>query len=64
MVTIYFTKQFTGGLLKGLTHTGSMQFVSIERASEWVSWARKGCRKPIGGSPYKVIDASFQNYQR
>jgi len=64
MVTLYFTKQFTGGLLKGIRITESMRFASPELASEWVAWARKGCKKPIGGSPYKVIDASFQNYAR
>jgi len=64
METLYFTKQFTGGLLKGIRIIESMRFASPELASNWLKVARAGIRKPIGGSPYKVIDASFQNYTR
>jgi len=50
--------------LKGIRIIESMRFASPELASNWLKVARKGIRKPTGGSPYKVIDASFQNYSR
>lgn len=64
MITLYFTKEFTGGVLKGLRFNESMRFANEKLAADWATWARKGCKKPIGGWPYKIIDASFQNYTR
>ena len=63
MTTIYFTIQFTGGTLKGLTHTSAMTFTTIEAAAAFGRIGRV-CRKPIGGSPYRVVDSSFQDYRR
>lgn len=62
--TLYFTKEFTGGLLKGLHHNGSMTFENVEDAAEFLKVMRKGVKKPIGGSPYRIVDASFQKYWR
>lgn len=65
MITLYYTKEFTGGLLKGLRVNESMTFVSIEAAEKYKAFGFKGCKKPIAnGSPYKFIDASYQNYFR
>ena len=65
MITLYFTKQFTGGILKGLLYNESMHFDSYESAAQWLKFARKGCRKPYDrSSPYKVVDASYQKYWR
>jgi hypothetical protein len=65
MTTLYFTKQFTGGSLRGLTINESMQFASTDAAAEFIKFGRKGCRKPVaGGSPWKIVDASFQKYWR
>jgi len=62
MATLYFTKYFTKGVLKGITYHGKLTFVSVERAAEWLSAVRsKGER---GKLPYRIIDASFQNYVR
>lgn len=41
------TKQFIGGLLKGLTIT---EFTNIKFNTGFV------CNKPIAGSPYKIIN--------
>ena len=62
--TLYFTKLFTGGNLKGILYTGTMTFVSPEAASEFIKAGRKGVKRPIGGSPYRIVDASFQDYRR
>lgn len=40
------TRLFIGGLLKGMTHTG---MTDVKFTVGFV------CRKPIGGSPYKII---------
>ena len=43
------TIQFIGGILEGLTHTSK---TNVRFDVGWV------CEKPIGRSPYKVIDCS------
>jgi len=64
MHTVYFTKLFTGGTLKGLTYHGSISYPTLEACAAFIAHGRKGVRKPIGGSPYKIVDASFQDYRR
>lgn len=65
MVTIYFTKLFTGGLSKGLRQNESMQFASETLAAEFLKFGRKGCKKAtLGTSPWKIVDASYQKYWR
>ena len=57
--TLYFTREFTKGILKGIRHNDSLPFVSVERAEIW--------RKRINakrGLEYKIVDASYQNYSR
>ena len=58
-VTLYFTKRFTRGLLKGLDHSGSMTFVSVEAAAEWARKVRANKRLD-----FNLVDASFQNFIR
>ena len=60
MQTLYFTKQFTAGNLKGLTHSSKLAFVSVERAMEWV----KGVKKHAKRNGWQLVDHSFQNYAR
>jgi uncharacterized pyridoxamine 5'-phosphate oxidase family protein len=59
METLYFTKSFVKGILKGLTYNESMSFISVDKAVEWVKDinAKKNLK-------YKVIDSSFQKYWR
>lgn len=59
METLYFTKFFLKGLLKGLTYNESMSFVSADKAIEWVESinSKKNFK-------YKIIDRSFQKYWR
>lgn len=64
MVTLNFTKRFTGGTLKGLVVSETMRFANESLAVEFVEFGRKGCRKPIGGSPWKIVDASIASAQR
>lgn len=64
MVTLYFTKHFTGGLLKGLSVNESMRFANDEAAAEFVKVGRKGFKAFLGSSPWKIVDASYQKYWR
>ncbi len=45
------TRLFIGGILKGLTYT---ETTSVKFTVGFV------CRKPIGGSPYKIIAVEVQ----
>ena len=60
--TLYFTKTFTKGMLKGITINESLPFVSVERAEVW----RKAVTaKGLSGKlPYRIVDASYQNYSK
>jgi hypothetical protein len=62
MQTIYFTRQFIKGNLKGLTHADRISFPTVEACAAWV----KGIKaKAAGGRlDYTIIDHSFQNYAR
>ena len=60
MITLYFTKQFTGGVLKGLFYNESMRFVSDAAAAEFLKVMRKGSKKV----DWKIVDASYQKYWR
>ena len=59
-VTLYFTKEFTRGILKGLVINESLPFVSVERSRVWV----KGVMAKEKKLGYKIIDRSYQNYAR
>jgi len=62
MVTLYFTRLFTRGVLKGLTHHDSISYPSAERCLSWV--AAINAKEARGRLEYRVIDRSFQNYVR
>ena len=67
MATIYFTKRFDSGVLKGLTYNSAITFPDGEESLRHYTAAfhrgAKG-RDAITKTRYTIIDASFQNYQR
>jgi hypothetical protein len=63
MTTIYFTKLFTAGPLKGLTYQDKATGPDVATLAKFYRVGRE-VKKPIGGSPYRIVDASFQNYAR
>jgi hypothetical protein len=65
MTTIYITKQFSAGPLKGLRHNDAMP--GFKDANEAAAWAKAHKTTPVrtrDGAPYIVVDASFQSYTR
>jgi hypothetical protein len=57
MFTLYFTRKFTSGLLKGLVHHDSITGPSAEKlVSQWAIGTKR-CN-------YIIVDASFQKYAR
>ena len=58
MTTLYFSKLFTRGLLKGIVYHGFLDFTDPERAASWI----KGIRKNIarGKLNFDLVDATFQ----
>ena len=63
--TVYVTKRFTGGPLKGMRINDSVPFLSAEAAAKWVNAHRTRPVKPVfRGSPYVIEDASFQSFAR
>jgi hypothetical protein len=60
--TLFFTREFTKGTLAGLQHTDSLPFVSVERAAEWLKVVRAKGEK--GKLPFRIVDASFQKFER
>jgi hypothetical protein len=60
MQTLYFTKQFTAGTLKGLQHTSKLSFASVESAMDWVKLVKKYSKR----NGWELVDYSFQNYAR
>ena len=65
MTTIYFTKTFTNGTLKGINYITSVTF-DTTRTSEMVKWIESHKVKPVKslGNEYIITDYSFQNYKR
>ena len=65
METIYYTKQFTKGLLKGLTFVTSVTFDKSLTAM-WVKWIQEHKTKEVKahGESFIIVDYSFQNYAR
>lgn len=55
MKTLYFTRKFTKGHLKGLTHNDTISFPTAEKCLEWA-------RKKF--SDYIIVDYTFQKYWR
>ena len=63
MYKLYIKKLFTGGLLKGLTYNDYITFSELEEANKWSMGTK--VKRPYGNtSPYEIIDASFQSFQR
>ena len=60
-VTVYFTKLFTSGTLKGLTYDDKISYPTIEGCMKWIKSAQKGHKYSKTGA-YKVVDFSFQKY--
>ena len=56
--TIYFTREFTDGLLKGIQQRDSITTAFPEQ------WRTGTVFKKRFVSSYKIVDASFQNYSR
>jgi len=66
MATIYITKTFTSGTLKGLSVYAAMPgFKSPDDAAKWAkSHKTRPVRPVFGVAPYVVSEASFQRYWR
>ena len=60
--TLYFTREFTKGNLKGLQHQDKLDFVSVERAEVWLKGVTSNHAK--GKLNYRIVDRSYQNYFR
>jgi hypothetical protein len=63
MITLYFTREFTGGNLKGLFYNATMTFATTDEAVKFVERGKRGIKSKFG-SPYKIVDYSFQKYWR
>lgn len=67
MTTIYYTKHFESGLLKGLNLDCSITMpddsATVQRYAKTFRTGHKG-RDIITKARYTIIDASFQNYVR
>ena len=62
MVTLYFTREFTKGNLRGIRHNDKISFPDYPAC---VQWARAiNAKADAGTLPYRIVDRSFQNYQR
>ncbi len=60
--TIYFSKLFTSGLLKGITVHGQQLTGSLARVAR-IRIGAKG-RDAVTGAKFTIVDASFQSYAR
>lgn len=67
-VTLYFTREFTRGRLKGCRHNDTISFVgdsftsACAAAKSWVEMVNRQAAR--GKIDYKVVDKSFQKYWR
>lgn len=61
-VTLYFTKSFNKGFLRGISVIESLGFVDTDSAARWLKGVR--ANSEAGKLDYAVTDASFQNYAR
>ncbi len=62
MATLYFTRQFTKGNLKGLTHNDTISFPPLEACADWVKVINSPKKQRT--LDYKIVDKSFQKYWR
>ena len=63
MKTIYFTKQFTSGTLKGLCVPGKFYAETVDACAKRIYRGAKG-KDILTHDKWVVVDCSFQNYQR
>jgi hypothetical protein len=66
-MTVYFTKQFTSGMLKGLSVNTSVSFATMGAAGEFAKHYQdrtKVHRDLLTGNRFQVTDLSFQKYDR
>jgi hypothetical protein len=61
--TLYISKRFTGGILEGLIVHEVITGPDADALLKAFPVGRK-VTNPIGGSPYVIVDASFQRYVR
>ena len=59
MATLYFTKTFTKGMLKGISINEKMTFSDATSGASWLKKVRLNSRLN-----YQVTDYSFQNFSR
>lgn len=65
MVTIYITKYFVKGPLKGISYLDAMPgFPTAEAAAKWANKHKRVPVRSIGGADYLITDCSFQAYKR
>lgn len=62
MKTIYFTKLFKSGVLKGLCHTSQASFSELSSCALYKIGATG--KDVITGTKWVIVDASFQKYAR
>lgn len=63
MQTIYFTKKFTSGNLKGISVVSNVSFETVQRCADFAKIGRKG-KDVLTNARWVITDRSFQNYQR
>ena len=62
MGTLYFTRKFTNGALKGLIHHDSISFPTAQACANWADKVNAKGQK--GKMDYIIVDRSFQRYAR
>jgi len=63
MFTLYVRKLFTGGFSKGLTYNDKVTGSDMDKLyRQWKPGTE--VKRPAGGSPYRIVDASFQSFAR
>ena len=63
MTTIYFTKTFTSGNLKGLSVPQKLSYPTVEQCAKVIHTGKTG-KDIITKAKWIITDCSFQNYQR
>jgi len=63
MFTLYVRKYFTAGPLKGLYYNDKVTGSDMDKlARQWAVGTE--VKRPVGCSPYRIVDASFQSFAR
>jgi hypothetical protein len=56
---VHFTRRFTSGKLKGLTHESHMDFVSLDQAKKWIQQIKK--KSDANSLNYMLVDYSIED---